>query len=398
MLRRAVVLIGVVLACSALFPQQPSHEVSVVNVEIPVRVFKGDTFIDNLTMADFEVTEDGVLQTLDAVYLIRKTAVERKEETKPFSPETSRFFYLLFEFYEYHPKIREAVDAFVQKVFRPGDHLVLATPMKTYALKKEALASVPKEKIAETINGMVRRDIMIGNSAYRRAFDDLKRLVADKTTSMGSIDPEQESVGEGSLQENFMQYRILLQRLESLRVVDEKKLLDFSDYLKAQEGQKFVFVFYQREFIPVMDRKEQTKLFGTDVVTDGFLGELVDFYRRNTSFNADRIKKAFAAASITVHFLIMTAYSDDTPSTQRVEHSEDFVLPFSEMAKATGGLMASSANAAAMMDKASEASENYYLLYYTPKDKTTGNRFREISVKVKGGVYRVTHRAGYYLR
>jgi hypothetical protein len=397
-LRRSAVLIGALLVCSTLFPQQVSHDVSVVNVEIPVRVFKGDAFVDSLTLGDFEVYEDGVLQTLDAVYLIRKTAVERKEETKAFSPETSRFFYLFFEFYEYHPKIRDAVNEFVRNVLNPGDHLVLATPMKTYELKKEILAGVPKEKIAETINGLVRRDILIGNSAYRRAFNDLKRLVADKTTSMGSIDPEQESMGEGSLEEYFMQYRTLLQRLESLRVVDEKKLLDFAEYLKAKQGQKFVFVFYQREFIPVMDRKEQAKLFGEDVITDGALGELFDFYRRNTSFNTDRIKKVFAAASITIHFLMLTAYLDDIPSTQRAEHSEDVIMPFTEMAKATGGLTASSANAAAMMEKASRASENYYLLYYTPKNKTPDGRFREIKVNVKTGSYRVTHRAGYYLR
>ncbi len=392
------VLCAAVLVSSVLSPQQVAHDVSVINIEVPVRVFLGDTFINRLTTADFELYEDGVLQSLDAVYLIRKTAVERKEELKPFAPDTSRFFYLFFEFYEYHPKIREAVDAFVQNVLRPGDHLVLATPMKTYELKKEILAGIPKDKIAETISGMVRRDVLIGNAAYRRAFNDLKRLVADKTTSMGSIDPGQELGGEGSLEEYFMQYRTLLQRLENLRVVDEKKLLEFAGFLKAKEGQKFVFVFYQREFIPVMDRKQQSALFGEDVLTDGNMGELFDFYRRNTAFNTDKIKKAFAAASITVHFLMLTASLDDIPSTQRAEHSEDVIMPFTEMAKATGGIAASSANAAAMMDKASEASENYYLLYYTPKDKTAGDRFREITVKVKGGGFRVSHRAGYYLR
>jgi len=397
-LRRMAVLCAAVLVSSVLFPQQVSHDVSVINIEVPVRVFQGDTFIDRLTINDFELYEDGVLQSLDAVYLIRKTAVERKDELKPFTPETSRFFYLFFEFYEYHPKIREAIDAFVQKVLRPGDHLVLSTPMKTYELKADVLSRIPKDKIADTIHGMVRRDVLIGNDTYRRAFNDLKRLVADKTTSMGTIDPSMEAVGEGSLQEYFMQYQVLLQRLESLRHIDEPKLLQFAEYLKAKDGQKFVFVFYQREFIPVMDRKEQTKLFGTDVVTDGYLGDLFDFYRRNTSFNTDRIKKAFSDSGITVHFLMMTATEDDTPSTQRVEHSEDFIRPFTEMAKATGGISASSANTAAMMTKASEASENYYLLYYTPKDKTAGNRFREITVKVKGGGFRISHRAGYYLR
>lgn len=397
-MRRIAALLAAVLACPVLFPQELAHEVRVVNIEVPVRVYKGDAFVDSLTLADFELTEDGVPQTLDAVYLVKKSTVERGEGTKPFRPETSRFFYLLFEFYDYHPKIRDAVREFVEKVLGPGDRLVLATPMKTYELKKDVLAGAPKQKIAETVNEIVRRDILIGAAAYRRAFNDLKNLVADHTTSMGTIDPTMEVGGEGSPEEYYMQYQVLLQRLENLRHVDEPKLIEFSDYLKAKDGQKFVFVFYQREFIPTMDRKEQVKIVGTDPVADGYIGDLFDFYRRNTSFNTDRIKKAFAAAGIIIHFLMLTTTADDTPSTQRTEHSEDFVMPFTEMAKATGGVSATSANAAAMMDRASEASENYYLLYYTPKDKTPGDRFREIKVAVKGGGYRIAHRAGYYLR
>ena len=397
-MRRTAARIAAILLCPALFPQELAHEVRVVNIEVPVRVFNGDAFVDGLTLADFELTEDGVPQSLEAVYLVRKSAVARKEEAKTFRPETSRFFYLLFEFYDYHPKIADGVREFVAKVLEPGDRLVLATPMKTYELKKDVLAATPKPRIAETINELVRRDILIGASAYRRAFDDLKRLIADRTTSQGTIDPSMELGGEGSIQEYFMQYQVLLQRLESLRHVDEPKLIEFADYLKAKEGQKFVFVFYQREFIPTMDRKQQATMFGTDVVTDGYLGDLFDFYKRNTSFNTDRLKKAFAAAGITVHFLMLTSNADDTPVTQQTEHSEDFIKPFTEMARATGGISASSANAAAMMDRASAASENYYLLYYTPKDRTPGDRFREIEVAVKGGGYRVTHRAGYYLR
>jgi hypothetical protein len=397
-MKRLLILAGLLFLGLSLAGRQDSQTVSVVNVEVPVRVFRGDAFVDNLTLDDFEVLEDGVPQRVEAVYLIRKESVERKEESKPFVPDTSRSFHLFFELLEYHPKIKEAVDFFVQNVLGPRDHLVLVTPVKAYELRKEALAGVPKEKIAERINELLRRDILIGNSAYRRVLDDLKRLVATKDSARATIDPEQESMGSGSLEEFFMQYRSYLERLENLRVIDEATLLNYAGYLKKQEGQKFVFLFYQREFIPVMDRKQQMELFGEDVLTDGALAELFDFYKRNISFNVDRIKKAYAEASITINFLLLSPPADDIPSTQKVEHSEDVFLPLMEMTKATGGIAASSSNAAAMMRTASEASENYYLLYYTPKDKTASDRFREIRVRVKTEGCRVTHRAGYFLR
>ena len=46
----------------------PQHESVVVNIEVPVRVLKKDAFVDGLSLADFEVYEDGVRQTLEAVY------------------------------------------------------------------------------------------------------------------------------------------------------------------------------------------------------------------------------------------------------------------------------------------------------------------------------------------
>jgi len=77
-----------------------------------------------------------------------------------------------------------------------------------------------------------------------------------------------------------------------------------------------------------------------------------------------------------------------------IERSEDIYSAFSEVAKATGGITDTSANAAAAFKRAINASENYYLLYFKPAGKLDG-KFHNIVVKVKSGNYRVTHRAGY---
>jgi hypothetical protein len=66
------------------------------------------------------------------------------------------------------------------------------------------------------------------------------------------------------------------------------------------------------------------------------------------------------------------------------------------MSQATGGVATSSANPAYAMKKASDASENYYLLYYSPKEYQADGKFKEIKVSVKGKSYRVSHRAGYF--
>ena len=77
------------------------------------------------------------------------------------------------------------------------------------------------------------------------------------------------------------------------------------------------------------------------------------------------------------------------------EQSEDIFAPFREMSRATGGYISSTANIATAMRSAVAAAENYYLLYYTPKDYRADGGFRQITVKVKGGGYRISHRQGY---
>ena len=109
----------------SVFSQQLFHESLVINIEVPVRVFKGNTFVENLTSDDFEVYEDGKLQKIEAVYLIKKTIIEREEEQRKFVPETARNFYLIFEVAEFDSKIVDAMDYFIQNILIPGDNLVL---------------------------------------------------------------------------------------------------------------------------------------------------------------------------------------------------------------------------------------------------------------------------------
>ena len=77
------------------------------------------------------------------------------------------------------------------------------------------------------------------------------------------------------------------------------------------------------------------------------------------------------------------------------EMSNDIFGAFKEIADATGGFTTSSSNAFVSFKSAVDASENYYLLYYTPKDYKSDGKFRNIKVKVKGKNYRILHRAGY---
>ncbi len=192
----------------------------------------------------------------------------------------------------------------------------------------------------------------------------------------------------------MMQYRSDLDQLERLRQIDESKLFNFADHLKSVKGQKHIFLFYQREFVPTPDQK---KLAGSanDPTLSQMSADIADFYKKTTSIALDRLKSAYADPSLTIDFLYMTPVPTDISRDQMSERQWDVYQAFSEMAHATGGVVSSSSNSAALMEKAAAASDNYYLLYYSPQDRTAAGKFRSIEVKVKSGSYRVEHVAGY---
>lgn len=403
-------LSGPPVSVPAFLPSQIVHDIRVTNIEVPVRVFKGNTFIDTLKKEDFEVFEDGVLQQIDAVYLVRKTSVARKEGGAAPVPRTGRLFVLLFEMTDYQPEIARAMDYFFANVIEAGDELILMTPMKTYNLKTGMLLKTSPEKIKSDLLKKIRKDVLLGGTEYRGLLRELVRIMA----------------GDGYLDEKLLLYGQTMQRLESIRYVDQKKLLAFAKLLKSREGQKHVFFFYQKELLPKINSKQVSLLIQANQERPDLMFDMMnkfEVYNRDVTFDVKTVREAFSDSSIAVHFLFLTkttlpsieiggleqsaAPIEQTDANAPAvaaggnsflsfeDQSEDIFSAFSEIAKATGGLADSSASAEKSFQRAADASENYYLLYYRPANVKADKSFRKIEVRVKGGGVRVSYRQGY---
>jgi VWFA-related protein len=429
-MKRFFPTLALVLLAGLALAQQLAEEAFVINIEVPVRVFKGSRFIDDLTINDFEITENGKPQKLEAVYYVKKRSVERRDEIQRFAPRTDRNFFLFFEISDYMPKIGEALDYFIQNVIMPGDGLTIVSPMKTYRLKPRAFEARSREEIVEKIKGILRMDSLIGSSEYRDIIHELEdmakamaagithqrtspetatRTRAGTTTGtttaataftqwvVGTEDVAQYS--DFGFDEMLNRYAEALGRLDNLRSVDQKQLVNFSKVLKNEQGQKYVYLFYQREFVPKIDPKILYQYIETyqdrpDIAQT--VQGLFEFYKRETPFDVNLIKKASADSSVAIHFLLISDPPKSTEGVRFEEQSEDIYSAFSQMAEATGGFTESSANPVYLMKSAVEASENYYLLYYSPRPYVKDGKFREISVRIKNKDYRVVHRLGYY--
>ncbi len=420
-MKKTISIAILIFLCLSLFPQQESQQSFieqslVINVEVPVRVFKDNKFIDNLTIEDFEVFEDGIPQKIEAVYLVKKRTIERSDEKKRFNPETSRTFYLFFEISEYSAKMGEAIDYFIQNVLLPGDNLNIVTSIKTYRLKDESLQRISREEIAEQLKGLVRKDTLEGDSEYRNALKELEdqaKILTAKIIQDTSQDSERAmsvlshldtatttgELGDMEIEPILIQYSAYLQKLETLRKVDELRLLDFAKHLRSMEGQKSVFIFYQREYIPQVDQKVLMEASGYYQDVGGvtqLIADIIDFSTRKPYTDVERIKQAYADAATSIHYLFLNRPQQYVPGVYFAEGSNDVFASFVEMARASGGFMDSSANPHFLFQKALNASENYYLLYYAPKEYTHDGRFKNVEVRVKEKDYNVIHRLGYF--
>ena len=401
-MKKHTILLAILVLGLTLFAQDIQEEAVAINIEVPTRVFKGKTFIDNLTIDDFEIYENGILQKTEAVYLIKKldilredTELSAEEAKEKFAPKVFRNFVFLFEIHEYLPKIGTAVEYFFDEVYAEGDSITVITPLQTYHFNYEVLGRLPKKEISKQLIGQIRKDLLKSSSVYRgllRDLEDVKTYEQDAPVDSGM---------DGVIR---MMHSDITQKLRNLRYLDENKFMEFADALKVKEGPKHVFFFLQKLNIPII---RYNPVFGFDDL-DEFEGFM--------AIDGTKIQRIFSDASITAHMIYITKLSDldimgrDTAAVTSTDEEDtgvtamprviqevsgDIFSAFKDVADATGGVVDSSTNAAASFKKSVEASENYYLLYYSPKNYVANGKFMEITIKVKGQNYKITHRAGY---
>jgi hypothetical protein len=166
-------------------------------------------------------------------------------------------------------------------------------------------------------------------------------------------------------------------------------VIGFADALKSLDGEKHVFLIFQKDVLPGHEFSDDRQL------------ELF----KPVSFDVDKIKRYFSDASITIHCLYITktpafALNPMNPggsllASRLQDLSADIYASFKDMAAATGGLSESTSNPNFALRQAAEASSNYYLVYYRPLDYRADGRFQKIDIRVKGEGLKVTHRLGY---
>jgi VWFA-related protein len=376
-------------------------------IEVRVHVTARGAFQDDLRLEDFSLTEDGRPQAIGSLALVRGGALARFEGDKTAIPRLERSYTLLFQAVDWDPKLVQVIEYLFDRILQPGDAMTLVTPFKPYQLQKDALTQKSKKELSDGMEEVLRKDISRGGGEYRDLINDLRRLTRAISGTSGNFDedlatdPTMDPNGGIGLEMQIDRYRSTLMKLDGIRLVDESKLEAFAASLRAAPGQKTVVFFYQREYRPEISAGTMNRLMALyqenfDILQN--LMELFQFYKREKTFDAERVKRAFADAGIDFHFIFMERKSQRVFGATMREQSEDTYPGFVEVSRATGGTSESSQNPATSFKRAADVSNDYYVLTYVPGASVADGGFRTIEVRVGRPGCQVSNRLGYYAK
>lgn len=403
-MKRLTLFPAVLFLLLNLFSQQKAPSSSSHKIHVPVRVFDEKSFVEDLSIQDFMLYENGKLQKIESLYFFQDGKIKRKETNSLYVPPVQRNFFLFFQLIEYHPKLAEVIDFLFQEVIQPGDNLTFVTPIKQYNMSSQALRRKSKQDLSKEMQKILRKDIKIGESNYRNMIKDLKWLVRSISSSAGfgsksNIASGFESEGTSSsfsIEFLLPRYRNTLAKVEQRRIIDKKMLYGFANSLKRLEGQNTVFFFYQREFRPEIKSNilnQMIDLYEDKPHIQASLSDLFQFYRRDIHYDVERISQIYADAAPLFNFLFMNKPQRDIFGIDMREQSEDIFKLLSQIATSTGGYVSTSQNPVTGFKKAAEFSEKAYLLTYSPSEND--GEFIHVDVKIKDKNYSVSHRQGY---
>jgi hypothetical protein len=372
------------------------EEVTVVAVEVPVRVLQKGKFVKNLTKEDFEIYENGVLQPITGFDVRSRrisVPVDISEEELKIQPE-KRFFLLIFNIFDYQAYVGEAIDYFFANTFRKGDRITIMTEGNLFPVD----TGKGMDRVAQDIKDTLKKFKVISTmqvlSAYQKLRSEADRLVLTLT-----------EIGRGTMpwdQAVMVFYRnyerIWLEYKRQFITPDLALYQSIIKRIKAEEGEKWALCFQQREMFPELKNEGRLDRLIRELVDTPSEDPLKTTQQRNVrsmqmrlqklfdvsgDMPTEALKNLFMEANITFHLLLLKSLRPLVEQDFGLrEVGKDYEDCFRQISLSTGGHTVFSNKVTDAMIAASQSEDHYYLLVYSPKEDPAEKPL-EIDVKVK---------------
>lgn len=380
----------------SLSQEKLKQEVTVIAVEVPVRVLHKGQLIKDLNKEDFEIFENGVKQDITAFEVVsRRISLAQEipqEEIK--APQKNRIFVLIFNIFDYNEAVGEAIDYFFKDIFRPHDRLIILTEDRILNIEKGQSLSDVILNLKETL----KKFKVISTFSTLRAYKELSQEGDRLLLSLKGVTERSQGDWAQDILRFYETYlRTWLEYKRQYITPDFELYKGIIKRIKPMEGEKWAICLQQREMFPKLknegpieseirrlleskvDPQDQAKARQIQVKQY----ELQRTFDLTSNFPVDNLRELFMEANVTFHLLLLkslrTLLSQDF---ELGEVAEDYEDCFRQISSSTGGASTFSNKVLEALKEAAVKEDFHYLLVYSPED-TSAQKERKIEVKTK---------------
>jgi hypothetical protein len=382
--------------------QRPEEQVTVIAVEVPVRVLQKGQVVRNLTKEDFEIFANGLKQEITGFEIRLRKISKELSQAEMEAKQEKRLFLLIFNIFDYNDTVGEAIDHFFEQFFSPGDQLVILTENRIFNIERGKRVS----EVASDLKDTLKRFKLISNQSTYNAYRDL-RIEADRLLNALRGDARNLSLpwDRAILQfyENYQRVwgdyrrRYLTPDVELYRSLIKR--------VKQLEGEKWAICFQQRDLFPKLKNEGPLDLeirnqIGAAVepteqvrarMVQAKQSELARMFDLSKNFPEEVLSDLFLEANITFHLILMKSQRTLLEKDFELrEVAKDYENLFKEISTSTGGHSVFSNKVVEAMEEASQTEDYYYLLVYNPKADVLDKEIK-IDVKVNQKGANVVH-------
>jgi hypothetical protein len=389
--------------------QEPEHkpiieEVTVTNVEVPVRVmYRGEPVAD-LKKDDFTLYEDKTKVEINGFFLKRKNinaTVVRPSRRKQDSPPTFlRTFVLVFSITDFNENLEKAVNHLFDNIFKDSDRLLIFANDKT----REYPDLKKRQAIKEQLIGDLMED---SREARRRLLAYINKIetyldIHDFRVQLARRDQQPMRLLD-FLKKYLLTWNEYKKQYLTPRV---DRFYYFSRYLENVKSEKWVFNFYQFELFPKIRFSSETMdkireianiLMQSRDSSDNTLGKMINNLMNQIlidlnvqkGFPVDEIAKLFYKVDATFHsFFIRSVNKTVTNDLEYDEVASGIENTLKEITRITGGENITSNDLVKSIETVSQMEDIYYILTYVPR---APQKEGKLKIKVRDKRYKVLY-------
>ncbi len=377
------------------------ESVSVVNVEVPVRVFFGGTAVDNLKKSDFRIYENGKLQEINGFWVKRKKLTDPGSLNRDSIILPSRYFFLVFKTTRFNKSLESGIRYVFEKILSEKDIIMIFINNKSYLLdnlkNKKRILSMVLKTVSEECKKARRRQLIIVDR-IRGLIKQMKMDIAGLGNRRSPADVSKKLLE--SYLDAWNEYK------KRFLTPDINSYYNFARYLEKIKMDKWVLNFYQLEVFPKLKPTGdiinyiknliddlRISIRGEDIAYSQMLSSLL--MRINIAldvsqdFPTDQISKLFYKVGAVFHTIFIRTRNDML--SKDIEYrkvSTDLENNFRKLTRITGGELIASNDLKGSLNKITQKRDVLYVLTYYP---TNPDKKGDVRVECSNKNYKVIY-------